>query len=185
VLLYLKKVDPKALEGKKLPTPQSLQPSQTAMSSGQPAPTPGQPQPTAQPTAQPQVSFTDPLPILTVTVSAFQDPNIALNLTDNQPETRWAAQGPGVWAKLDLGSEKTVSALFLAFFRGNARKTKFALSVSKDGEQWQEVFNGTSSGSADSLEQFSFPPVKARYIRITGFGNTENDFTSIYEALVF
>jgi hypothetical protein len=51
----------------------------------------------------------------------------------------------------------------------------FDVEASTDGVTWSPLITGgASSGTQTSLEQFSFPGVKAKHIRIVGFGNSDN-----------
>jgi hypothetical protein len=46
------------------------------------------------------------------------------------------------------------------------------------------VFTGKSSGTKLSLENYDFPDVTSRYLRITVNGNTQNNWASITEITV-
>lgn len=112
-------------------------------------------------------------------LASTDDGNAAANTLDGKPETRWSAQGVGQWIRFDFGEARTVSALAAAFYRGDSRASIFDIESSDDGKEWKKVFSGKSSGTSIAPERFSFPPVKTRYIRIVGRGNTENDWNSI------
>ena len=44
---------------------------------------------------------------------------------------------------------------------------------------------GFSSGTTTALQQYPCPALGARYVRITGYGNTENNWNSITEVKLF
>ena len=41
--------------------------------------------------------------------------------------------------------------------------------------------DGVSSGTTKNLQTFDFPDVQARYVRIVGYGNSQNNWNSITE----
>lgn len=117
-----------------------------------------------------------------VTVSAStHDGNIPENTLDLNLGTRWSALGDGQWIAYDLGSSHTVGAVNIAFYRGDKRITYFAIETSQDGSSWVQVFTGQSSGASKALETFTFPGISARYVRIIGHKNSENDWNSLTE----
>lgn len=115
-----------------------------------------------------------------VTASA-NDGNLPVNTVDGSTGTRWAAQGDGQWIRYDLQAEKTVSRVRIAWYKGDARKEKFDIQVSRDGSAYSTVWSGQSSGLTSALETFDFGGVSARYVRIVGHGNTSNTWNSITE----
>jgi hypothetical protein len=121
------------------------------------------------------------LPVVAVTASATQDPNVPANTLDGNLETRWSASGQGQWIQYDLGATKTVSHVAIAWYRGDQRTSVFDIEVSLDGLVWTTVHNGTSSGLSVDLETYDFDNVTARFVRIVGFGNSANTWNSITE----
>jgi uncharacterized protein YxeA len=125
------------------------------------------------------------IPILDLS-SSGDDGNIAENVNDYDYDTRWSASGDGQWIMADLGANKYVGSLRLAFFNGHLRQSIFDIEVSTDGINWTNVFEkddaGNSNGETTLLEHFSFnEPQEARYIRVVGYGNTVNAWNSITE----
>jgi dihydroxyacetone kinase DhaKLM complex PTS-EIIA-like component DhaM len=125
------------------------------------------------------------LPIVDVQASDAQAPNIPVNTTDGDMNTRWSAEGNGQWIMYDIGSLATVNEVAIAWLKGDQRKSSFAIDVSVDGKAWNEVFSGDSSGATNDYETYSFSPVAARYVRIMGYGNSENLWNSINETEVY
>ncbi len=113
------------------------------------------------------------------------DGNIPCNIMDNNPATRWSAEGDGEWASFDLGSQKQFDQLQISFYFGDTRKTYFDLQVSNDGQTWTTINNQVfeSSGNGLALEDFNFTIQNARYVRYLGHGNSQpnNDWNSITE----
>jgi hypothetical protein len=125
------------------------------------------------------------LPIVDVQASDAQEPNIPVNTTDGDMNTRWSAEGNSQWIMYDIGTLATVNEVAIAWLKGDQRKSSFAIDVSVDGKTWNEVFSGDSSGATNDYETYSFSPVAARYVRIMGYGNSENLWNSINETEVY
>ncbi|MBB4688377.1 polysaccharide lyase family 7 protein [Amycolatopsis jiangsuensis] len=125
-----------------------------------------------------------PLKIETVTAGG-DDGNVPANTQDDDLETRWSDEGDGAWIQFDLGSAQTVGSVSLAWHQGDTRTTSFEVRLSGDGSSWTTaVPRRNSSGSTSQLENYDFADESARYVRVVGYGNTVNDWTSITEARV-
>jgi hypothetical protein len=122
------------------------------------------------------------LPVQSVTASAWQEPNVPANTNDSDFNTRWSALGDGQWLQYDLGeANMTVHQVSIAWFSGNQRTSAFAIEVSTNGQDWTEVYSDDSSGTTLELEPYTFAEIAARYVRIVGFGNSDNQWNSITE----
>ncbi|OAS87829.1 MULTISPECIES: discoidin domain-containing protein [Metabacillus] len=122
------------------------------------------------------------LPIVGYRASG-SDSNIPEYAIDGDITSRWSVFGDGQWIELDLGSQKEVSYLGVAFYRGDNRTKTIDIEVSNDQTNWTKVYSGTSSGTTIQLEAFGFETVTARYVRVVGRG--ENQWTSITEIQVY
>nr|7D29_A Chain A, AlyQ [Persicobacter sp. CCB-QB2]7D2A_A Chain A, AlyQ [Persicobacter sp. CCB-QB2] len=122
--------------------------------------------------------------IVAVTASAH-DGNLPENTIDGNLSTRWSANGSGQYITFDLGSAKTVNQVKAAWYNGDSRTSGFSISLGSDPASLTEVYSGTSSGQTNALESYSFTATTARYIRITGFGNSSNTWNSITEVAIF
>src|SRR6266571_7243868 len=118
------------------------------------------------------------------TTSTGNDGNVPANVLDNNLNTRWSNLGVGSFIQADLGGEKTICSVDIAWYRGNLRVNNFVISVSSDGTSFTNVFTGKSSGTTLSAEKYAFPSVTASFVRITVKGNTENNWASITELSV-
>jgi hypothetical protein len=126
-----------------------------------------------------------PLNITAVTASA-DDGNVAANTLDNNLNTRWSAEGDGVWIRYDLGSPHTIGSVSIAWHKGDTRQDTFDVQLSNDATSWNTALAGRiTSGSTVQLQNYDFTDNSARYLRIVGHGNTINDWTSITETAVF
>jgi hypothetical protein len=103
------------------------------------------------------------------------------NTLDNNLKTCWAADGDGRWIRYDLGKRKTVSSVSIAWYSGNLRAYSFDINVSNDGTKWTKVYSGKSTAISLKQESYPFDDVVARYVRITGHGNSSNKWNSITE----
>ncbi|HYO73378.1 MAG TPA: heparin lyase I family protein [Archangium sp.] len=110
------------------------------------------------------------------------DGNVAQNTFDDRLDTRWSNLGKGSWIDYDLGAEKAISGAAIAWHAGNLRANHFTLMVSLDGMNYTQVYSGTSSGTTEAAETYTFASRTARRLRIYVNGNTSNDWASIAEA---
>lgn len=97
-------------------------------------------------------------------------------------ESRWSSEGIGKTITYDLGSSTTVGQVNIAWFKGNSRSSYFSVDVSDDNSSWTRVLsNQTSSGNTAGFENYPVTETSARYVRITGEGNSANNWNSILE----
>jgi peptidoglycan/xylan/chitin deacetylase (PgdA/CDA1 family) len=109
----------------------------------------------------------------------------ALNVTDKSLATRWSGVNAGSWIKFDLGARKPVSTVKIAWHRGDLRKATYDLDLSDDGLTWKNVRRrAASSGLTTRFERLDLSGQRARFVRLTGFGNTENTYSSVLEFAV-
>ena len=131
--------------------------------------------------ADPDCQTCTNLPVSTVKANGFQSGNPPQNAIDNNLNTRWSKEGIGSSIQLDLGIEKLICSVDIAWYLGNPRQNNFDISVSSDGTTFNNIFTGKSSGNTLSPENYDFPDVNARYVKITVNGNTQNQWASITE----
>lgn len=126
-----------------------------------------------------------PLAVEAVTASS-SDGNIESNTIDNNSYTRWSASGDGPWIRFDLGELRQVGYLGIGFYKGDARKTQLEIETSVDGENWTPGFSGWSTRLTTALQVFDLEDVNARYVRITGRGNSDGSvFTSLTDVHIY
>ncbi len=122
-----------------------------------------------------------PVPASAVTASS-NDGNVPANAVDGNLGTRWSASGSGQWIKFDLGGNKRLGSVKLAFYNGNARTSTFDVEASMDNVSFSPVRTGIVSALNTALQTFDLPdsdPV--RYVRIVGRGNSVNTWNSYTE----
>jgi hypothetical protein len=116
-----------------------------------------------------------------VDITANQYPDVVDHTLDGDLATRWGTSMQNDWIEYELSAESSLDQLGIAWYRGDKRQTHFEVALSTDGTTWTTVHDGSSSGATMGLEYYSFTSTPARHVRITGFGNTENTWTSITE----
>jgi F5/8 type C domain-containing protein len=123
---------------------------------------------------------------ISTVVASGNDGNVPSNTIDNNLGTRWSNYGIGSWIRADLGTQKTICSVDIAWYKGNTRTSNFAISVSNDGSSFTNVYNGKSSGTTLSSQKYTLPQAtSARYVKITVNGNSLNQWASITEIDVF
>lgn len=129
-------------------------------------------------------SGSNPLAITNVSAST-NDGNVPENAIDGDLGTRWSGYGEEAWIRFDLGSSTLVDRIDIAFYRGDLREQDFMIETSTDGSDWEEVFEDESSGETNELQSFDLDNSTARYVRFVGDGNSENDWNSITEVVIY
>ncbi|GGH30492.1 discoidin domain-containing protein [Paenibacillus segetis] len=126
------------------------------------------------------------LPIAAVSASASQadQGNTEDKAIDGNLDTYWGAEGDQ-WIMLDLGEVKTMNSVGIAFIRGNERSFKYDIETSLDGQNWYKAYSGQSSGESLDIEKTYLKQHDAQYIRITGHGNSVNQWNSYAEIRVY
>ncbi len=130
------------------------------------------------------VSF-EPYEIKSVDGTTQEAVNIPANTIDGNYFTKWAGIKDQylIW---DLGENKTLGFINLAFINGNARTQQFELLISSDGVAWESVFDGSSGGKTEDDEAFDLKGKTGRYIKFVNKGNsTGSEWVSISEASVY
>jgi len=121
-------------------------------------------------------------PNISAVTASTNDGNVPGNAVDGNLATRWSANGFGQWLQLDLGTEKTVSYVKIAWLSGNTRTSTFDLQCSTGGGVWTDLSVGiVSSGATTNLETFDFTDESCRLVRYMGQGNSVNMWNSVTE----
>jgi len=98
---------------------------------------------------------------------------------DSDLNTAWMAEGDGEWIQYDFGNGHSLTAVKLAFTRGDERVYTVDILVSETDadNSWTTVLQAAkNTGKSMALEAFEFKKVNVRYIRIVGHGNTSAKF---------
>ena len=83
------------------------------------------------------------LPISAATASGNQVTFVPTNAIDNNFNTKWwSNNGLNPWIRSDLGAQKAVCSVDIAWTDGSSRQYSFIISVSTDGNSFTNVFTG-------------------------------------------
>jgi uncharacterized protein YxeA len=124
------------------------------------------------------------LAISGVTASGSQTGNPPTNAIDTNLGTRWSNLGKGSSVTVDFGKERAICSANISWYLGDQRINDFVIAVSKDGQSFNTVFSGKSTGNTAQFENYDFPDTTGRYVKITVNGNTVNNWASISEIRV-
>lgn len=99
----------------------------------------------------------------------------------NPTASSFANESP--WLQLDLGVDKTVCNLGLAFDNGDKSVNFFNVQISSDGQHFTNLGTVESTPSTAGGQLFVLPdlPATARYVRISDIGNVVGGPVSISE----
>ena len=100
---------------------------------------------------------------------------------DGDYTTAWSAEGAGSFLQADVGEVKSICHVGIAWYNGESRQYVFEVSVSKDGINFDQVYEGISSGNSIRPQYYAFSEADARYVRITVFGNDKDNWAGITE----
>jgi hypothetical protein len=122
----------------------------------------------------------EPIHVESVQASDEQTGNPAVQVHDDDLSTRWSAYGRGSQLLVDLGTTRNIHCAKIAWYRGDKRQNEFVISRLNDElTDAVEMYAGTSSGTTSDYESYMFDKVSTRYLIITVYGNSENDWASI------
>lgn len=121
----------------------------------------------------------------TPVTASSNDGNVPSQANDNSLNSRWGSEGIGQWIRYDLGALSSIGYVGLAFYKGDSRSTQFEIYSSDDDTIWNKVYSGASSGASNQLEAFKLTNIQARYIKIVGKGNSNNDYIGINEVQIY
>ncbi|WP_245988042.1 discoidin domain-containing protein [Cohnella lupini] len=115
----------------------------------------------------------------TTSANPLQDGNKAV---DGVKDTRWeSAFSDPQFITVDLGAENTISRVLLNW--ENAAGKSYTVQVSTDGTTWNTVY-ATTTGKP-GINDITFAPVSARYVKMNGTARTTSYGYSLYEFEVY
>lgn len=122
------------------------------------------------------------------TPAAIDGVNVKDNVVDGSLATRWSGEGNPQYITLSLGQKGHLDYIQMGFHTaGNAtRVSTFDVAVSLDSLNWTTVLSGQKSAPANTdLQKFDFPNLEGKYVRITGYGNSQSSWNSYTEIEVW
>jgi len=113
--------------------------------------------------------------------SSYYNDEIGEYSYDDDVNTLWSTEGKGEWIAYEFDEEYTVTSAYLVLNKASERVNYFELHASADGKTYELIGKFTSDGKSDG-ELFKFDkPVKAKYIKFVGQGNSVHDWCAIKE----
>jgi hypothetical protein len=110
--------------------------------------------------------------------------NYPQNTLDGNLNSRWSAEGDGQYITYDLGRVELVQSIDLAFYQPSGLRTNwFDVLLSNDNTAWRPALTN-ASGTNVALANFDFADWPARYVRVVGHLNSQNDFNSLTETVI-
>ncbi|MDR6554843.1 discoidin domain-containing protein [Paenibacillus qinlingensis] len=116
------------------------------------------------------------------TITSADSGQAGSKAVDGNKDTRWeSAFSDPQFITVDLGSEHTISRALLNW--ENAAGKSYTVEVSTDGANWKTVYTTTSG--KPGINDISFSPVSARYVKMNGTARTTAYGYSLYEFEVY
>ncbi|MEZ0077336.1 penicillin acylase family protein [Planotetraspora sp. GP83] len=114
----------------------------------------------------------------TASASSTQGSYTADKAVDGDPTTRWASGwSDSQYLQVDLGTAKTVGRAILRW--ESAYGSSYKIQTSSDGSTWTTAYSTTTgNGGVDNV---TFTPVNARYVRMQGVKRGTSYGYSLYE----
>jgi hypothetical protein len=100
---------------------------------------------------------------------------------DKDASTEWSTDKVGEYIQLDLGTTRSVCEIKILWNDGDERSYNFIVSVSENGTVFKNVMRAISSGNSSFPESYHFPDTKAKLVRLTMYGNSEDESASMKE----
>jgi hypothetical protein len=113
------------------------------------------------------------VPISNISASSTEPGYAPENVLDCDIDTEWKSVGIGENLIFELEQEALLTSVEMAFWLCNERTYDFEIQTSLDGTTYST--SGIYTSSKIEYESFSFPEVNAKYVRIIGNGNSDNN----------
>ena len=127
------------------------------------------------------------LKIVAYEASAEPEPaNPGRNAFDGNKNTRWSADGQP-YIVFELTEVKTITEIRTLWWKSSNpnRTTKFDVELSADRSNWTKVFSGESNTGSDFDIIKVNPAQRAKYVRVNGYGNSDNEWNSLLEIEIY
>jgi F5/8 type C domain/Bacterial Ig domain len=128
-----------------------------------------------------EYNICEELPIINFSATPSKSGDTPENAADIDFTTTWASLGVGSFIQADLGTLKTICDVNISWYNGESKQYVFEISVSKDGVNFKQVYEGISDGKSIRPQNYAFSNADAKFVRITVFGNDKNNWAAITE----
>lgn len=114
------------------------------------------------------------------------DGHAAKNVLDRDYDTRWSAKGDKKTLTVQLAQLSDIGYIGAAFYMGNERSYTVDIELSEDGINYTSAVVGYRTQKTQDMQAIPLnDTVKAKYVRIIGYGNDQNKWNSITELSVY
>lgn len=114
------------------------------------------------------------------------DGNVPASAIDNDYATRWSSDVDGAELTLELAKTYPVAYIGVACFKGDERRTHLGISVSEDGINYIRTVDRVTTEQTTAMVAIPLGKThNAKFVKIHGYGNTSNAWTSICEVRVY
>jgi trehalose/maltose hydrolase-like predicted phosphorylase len=138
--------------------------------------------PVTIPTRRPDLQPTEDLvrcKLITATSAVPGSPPVAA--VDGSPATAWTAAEPQAKLTVDLAATATLGTITV--LRGNRDPFSYSVEASSDGVEWKTVATAQAN-SPTGVDEFTSPPIQARFVRLVFSGDGDAKPASIAELTV-
>jgi hypothetical protein len=124
--------------------------------------------------------------VLNATASDFErdpkDYHPPFDAIDGDSATWWSNKAKESWIQLDLGQANQICSVSVQWNKGDIREYSFEISVSQDGMQFTNVFDGINNKGSLDPETYNVEPADGRYVKLTITGtSSDRGWASIRE----
>lgn len=116
------------------------------------------------------VSADQPAPVVQASANLDAVNYGAEKTIDGDLGTRWSAYESAT-LQYDLRSQRTLSHIGIAFYRGDAVRYDLSVLGSADGVTWTTLWGGLSTGTTQAMEYLPLGDASVRYVRLQCNGN--------------
>ncbi len=110
--------------------------------------------------------------------STAKDAKEPKSITDGSAGTRWSSKyDDDEWVTVNLGSPTQINTIRLIWESAYAKA--YEVLVSKDGKNWQEIYNTTNGDG--STDEITFQPTSVQFIKMQGKERATQWGYSLYE----
>ncbi|MBQ4109682.1 MAG: DUF4962 domain-containing protein [Clostridia bacterium] len=106
------------------------------------------------------------------------DGNVPKNSLDTLASTYWAYNEVGAWIIYELENECEIDGVKTSWNKWNARDMNFEIYTSMDKENW-DLAGKFFFERGEEFRENKFDPVKCKYVKLVGMGNSTNSWCSL------
>jgi len=104
--------------------------------------------------------------------SDYHPPSDAM---DGDSSTWWSNNEKNSWVELNLGQPNTICGLTIEWNKGDTRDYSFKIAVSDNGNDFEEVFEGTNKEGSSTEEIYPIKETDGQYVKLTITSTSSND----------